>query len=383
VFEIIRFGAPARHSCPDVPPSRQGRPAGWRPLNRQTGIFYLTSGACNPSVLAGTPNVSLQYDGAGTYSIGSLTQISNANSTTQFTSFDALGRILASIQTTGSSSPSNFAYTYDLAGNLTSEKYPSGRLLNLQYDLANRPTQVQNNATSTNYASNVTYNPAGGMSSLNLANGISRTISVNPRWQPSEIKDTKSTTTLLDLAYSWDSSSFHNNGSLLKQTITTPNATFTQTYSYDLLNRIQTISDTAGSPTLTRTFNYDALGNTWLPPSGQSAGLPYNQLTPTAQSSYNSATNQLATAGGTFAYDGAGNMTTLGQYALSYDYENRPSADNKPSTAPRPPTSSTAQANASRKFSLLALPTTPTMPLANSRQNTQAPRPPPHAPHAI
>ena len=71
--------------------------------------------------------------------IGRLAQIKNSVSTTNFLAYDALGRVTNSNQVTGGVTYNFPAYQYNLAGALTSEKLPSGRILSTGYDAANRP----------------------------------------------------------------------------------------------------------------------------------------------------------------------------------------------------------------------------------------------------
>ena len=86
-----------------------------------------------------TPEVVYCYDGdvsgdcaggpagAGFNRKGRLTRVKNSESTTDYSEYDAMGRILKSRQTTaGQAALSGFEYTYDESG-LTGEKYPSGR----------------------------------------------------------------------------------------------------------------------------------------------------------------------------------------------------------------------------------------------------------------
>ncbi len=103
---------------------------GYDALNRPTTISYSD----------GTPAVTLGYDAVAN-STGQLTSISNSNSATTFTAFDALGWVTASSQQVNGLTY-GFTYTYNLAGALTSETYPSGRVVTTGYDAANRPTTV-------------------------------------------------------------------------------------------------------------------------------------------------------------------------------------------------------------------------------------------------
>jgi uncharacterized protein RhaS with RHS repeats len=90
-------------------------------------------------LLASTPAVTYTYD-QGAYGIGRLYEVQNANSSTRYSNYDALGRVTSSTQSTFTNY--NFTYAYNLAGSLTSETYPSGRVITTKYDGANRPFQV-------------------------------------------------------------------------------------------------------------------------------------------------------------------------------------------------------------------------------------------------
>jgi YD repeat-containing protein len=81
-----------------------------------------------------TPGAAFSYDAPGVAnSPGYLTQAANGNSTTSYTNFDAMGNVLASTQATAGQSY-GFSYSYNLAGALTSETYPSGRVVTTGYD---------------------------------------------------------------------------------------------------------------------------------------------------------------------------------------------------------------------------------------------------------
>ena len=84
------------------------------------------------------------YDPAVPNGMGQLGSVANAYSVTNFTNFDAAGRILGSSQVTGGRKYS-FSYGYNLAGALTSETHPSGRVVSTGYDGANRPVTVAGN----------------------------------------------------------------------------------------------------------------------------------------------------------------------------------------------------------------------------------------------
>jgi len=130
-----------------------------------------------------TPAVTYGY-GTGPNVRNHLTSVSNANSTTNYTLFDGLGRVLASNQVTAGQTY-NFAYTYNLAGSLISESFPLGRVVTNTYDGANRTNQVAGmlGGTATNYVSNVAYAPHGGYTSFTLGNQLVPTFAYNNRLQ--------------------------------------------------------------------------------------------------------------------------------------------------------------------------------------------------------
>ena len=67
---------------------------------------------------------------------GRLTEQASSISSMKYTNYDNLGRVTASTQTTPSQSSSAypFPYTYNAAGMLTGEQYPSGRWVKFGYD---------------------------------------------------------------------------------------------------------------------------------------------------------------------------------------------------------------------------------------------------------
>jgi YD repeat-containing protein len=81
------------------------------------------------------------------YAAGRMTGRGAAGvSATAYTSFDPLGRVLASEQKTFTGSvykTYSFAYSYNLDGSLKTQSYPSGRVVNFTYDGSGRPYSVQ------------------------------------------------------------------------------------------------------------------------------------------------------------------------------------------------------------------------------------------------
>jgi RHS repeat-associated protein len=278
-------------------------------LNRITGKSYSD----------GTPGVSYGYD-ARQYAIGRLTSVTNENSTTNFTSFDVFGRVLASNQATAGQTYS-FGYTYDLAGSLVSETYPSGRVVTMNYDGADRVSAVSGNFSGqpTPYVSGVTYAAHGAPSFFSYGNQLARTLAYNSRLQPDCYSDTAQNSPasyLWAVCPSWGGT--NNNGNLQSETayVGGPGplnslAQSNRSYSYDTVNRLTSASD---SSSWSRGFSYDPYGNMWVTGS---SGVALAGNTPTSNV-YNG-NNQMA---GT-SYDVAGNQVTVNGDVLAYDAENR------------------------------------------------------------
>ncbi len=296
---------------------------GYDAINRTTSKTYSDT----------TPSVSYTYDNLPN-SKGYLTQISNYNSITNFTSFDPLGRVTGSNQVTGQQTY-GFSYTYNLAGALTSETYPSTRVVSFSYDGANRPLGVSGllGTTGTTYTGAITYAPHGGVMAMTLGNGLTENTCFNNRLQltgrrigsASITNCSNSGSDPLNLTFAYASNT--NNGNPQSQTIARPSVNVTQTYGYDNVNRLQSASQT-GTTSWSQTYGFDNFGNRWLSAYN---GLP----TPTAEvpqtPSWYLGNNRITG----WSYDSAGNITSVQnmQRTFVYDAENRQISNNINGTA--------------------------------------------------
>jgi RHS repeat-associated protein len=316
-------------------------------LNRVTQKVYFqnndangSSGKCsqiqNVNLLASTPAVSYTYDQAVPNGKGRLYQEQNSNATNTYSSYDPMGRVTASSQFAFATY--NFSYTYNLAGSLISETYPSGRKLTYQYDGANRVQSLSGtlNGAVTNYGSQISYAPHGDLAQLVFGNNVWRTFGYNNRLQLASMQDAinnSESQVLLAQSLGWGPTNSNgqcvtggttNNGNL--QCVTANNGgpgfphflPFIQTFGYDNLNRLASASDTGG---WSRTFKYDQYGNMWVT---NPTGIMLSSLTPTSINAYNSQNNQLKANAAT-AYDpfGNGNQIISGVNNLTYDAEHR------------------------------------------------------------
>jgi len=281
----------------------------------------------NPAGTLGTPTVTYTYD-SGANANGQLTSVATSGvSTTSYTSFDVMGRFQKSTQTTGGQT-FPFSYDYNYAGGLISEVYPSGRKITIGYDAANRQSAVNGmmNNQNTTYISSAGYAPNGGLVSYFTNNGLltlNQLYNMHQQVSYVAVAQGNKYQSQNYFAQTMDWGSSNNNGVRLygKKEYISNNAalpsapTFSQTFSYDGVNRLLSASDTGG---WSQTYSYDAYGNMWMPAT--SNPLPSLSGAAPTTNIYN-ASNQDPNV----KYDGAGNQTSLGSLTLSYDGENRQS----------------------------------------------------------
>ena len=314
------------------------------PRGTQTEYFYdalnrLTSkGYSDP-----TPDVTYVYgDDPAANTKGRLVSVGNGVSTYSYGAFDAAGRVTASSQTTGGVTYAMPEYVYDKAGNLVSERFPSGKVVETQFDDAGRAAGVRRQGGSY-YAGGdpgeagrpnvIRYAAHGGVAALRLGNGLWEHALYNARLQPYEIGlgASSADSSLFKLEYGYGltgggaTDSVRNNGSVRGQKIsvpaegTAPARTYTQVFTYDALNRLEAAEETAGAVTAWRqVYVYDRFGNRRLEPArtttpklttpGQTA------LPAVANPALQTLTNRIAEdqdddGDKEYAFDEAGNLT--------------------------------------------------------------------------
>ncbi len=289
----------------------------------------------------GTPGVQYTYDAGGGFATGQLTEVANSNSRTSYSSHDAFGRPRASRQTTAGQSY-DFAYTYNAAGSLRTEQYPSGRLVETGYDSANRPAWVRGTqgGAVTSYIGSaqdantwVHYWPHGGIYYFIRGNEVWHAASYNLRLQQAESYEALRNDAGQMLFVScpdWGensnigvydicphSGSLSGNGNLQSYReygggpgVANGLAQFNQSFAYDAVNRLQSASDSGG---WSRSFDYDAFGNRWVTTAGGIATGGYTGNV------YDPNTNRPANV----PHDAAGNQQVVNGNSLAYDAENR------------------------------------------------------------
>lgn len=332
-------------------------------LSRNTSVNYSNTTIGNPDV----PDITRFYDGAtkGTgrfwysYQGGNLS-VGNNVEHTAIDTYDTLGRPKVQRQLfklNGTWSPTyQTTRTYNLAGSVISQIYPSNNTVTYVYDGAGRTSSFSGNLAGSSriYSNNTSYSPFGGLakeqfgtdtalyhkSFYNIRGQLfdTRLSSVNDTWDWNRGR--------LILYYSsnhlWGQSGTDNNGSVrfAETWIPPANATldqadtlFEESYSYDSLNRLgsvvgQKTSVAGGWGTWQQQFRqqytYDRYGNRTID-AANTSGTNINSK----QFSVDTATNRLgvpAGQSGTMSYDAAGNLINdsyTGAGAREYDAENK------------------------------------------------------------
>jgi len=239
-------------------------------------------------------------------------------------------------QRTTSNITKTSTYYFDLASNLTSITYPTGRVVNYTYDAANRPATAVDSANGITYAASqvapptgclttgVCYTPQGteysaATGKTTTFNGVNLSETYNTRLQPLEIKASSSAGNAFDITYSFVDPASGGNAGHVNSITNNLASGRSQNFAYDSLNRIKAASTTSTYATGSaycwgEAYGLDAWGN-------------LNSIAATTNSSYTGCTEESGfstTADGNnhlpiFSYDQSGN--TLGDGTVGYTYD--------------------------------------------------------------
>jgi RHS repeat-associated protein len=285
------------------------------------------------------PDVDYRYDTV-TNGLGKPASVSNGLVTTRYTEYSAVGELLQSQQEfDGVAAPYAFRYAYNMAGQMVTETYPSGRVVMNTFDAEGKVDSVSSRGAGHAphiFANGFHYNDKGVMDRLRLGNGLWEGRTVNNRYQPIQITLGTSSggSELLKLDYNYGSAG--NNGNVQSQTITVPTIgtatgfVTTQAYYYDALDRLASVEEKQygiTTPDWRQQFGYDPYGNRAMgTASTQTFGRNSTETPsligpdPTVSTSTNRITNR---TGEHYEFDASGNMTkdALGNRSV-YDIEN-------------------------------------------------------------
>lgn len=288
-------------------------------LNRPTSKTYSD---------ANTSSVTWIWD---TAKVGRLTSVDSGISKTTFT-YDTVARIATSVQRTDSVDY-DFVYRYHKGWGLKQVQYPSDRWIRYTPDVAGRLVTVERltsaEALDKTYWSGVQYAPQGAPKQISLGNTLTERWDLNTtRQQPWEIKigtasnDSDRGKWQFNYCGGYNNGSCAtNNGNILGQWNYTPNRI--QTYSYDALNRLATVSE-GGTGSWSETYGYDRYSNLyWANRTGLGTA---HIMKPISTAWFTNNHNRAVPTSGSESsyYDNAGNMIQYGSLSIAYDAENRP-----------------------------------------------------------
>ena len=283
-----------------------------------------------------SPAVSFLYDQSSynnltiTNGIGRRTGMSDQAGVAAW-SFDPMGRVAAEQRTLNSTVTKQFSFNYYQDGELNRMVVPAqGDTITYTPNAAGRTiSAVENLNNRYNFVTAATYAPQGALAGATIGfysgsyNGTLIANTYNKRLQPSTITASLPSNALVQsLTYNFNLGTA-DNGNVYSIT-NGKDATRSQTFTYDKLNRITTATTqgTSGPYCWGQKFGYMSNGNFVLGPD------PWGNVTQ-IQSTQCSAftlnqginTNNQFSAG--MVYDSAGNLINDGSHPYTYDPENR------------------------------------------------------------
>jgi RHS repeat-associated protein len=289
----------------------------------------------------GTPTITYTYDQEreGFYNKGGLTRVETSDggaarpdtpSTVTEFDYDKMGRVVRHRQAIGNQTY-NLEYSYNLAGQLISEKYPSGKIVSTLYDNAGRLSGLSDQ--NRVYLSSLQYQQYGGnLSSMTLGNGTTQTFGFNDRLQLINHTLAKAGEIIQRYDYGYGQIDANgnldptkNNNQLAKvESYIGTNRQWTDKFSYDSLGRLSETKEYRGDTnalSYRQKFDFDRFGNLYRkqsanPPDGQENPLAF---TPIEDPDISKASNRFTS---NTAYDEAGNVTTDNKFrAMSFNYD--------------------------------------------------------------
>ncbi len=248
------------------------------------------------------------------------TGVQSAPQTIQAYDYDFMGRVASQRQSVGTDAYS-LSYAYNQMGQLTSETYPSGRVVSYEYDDGARLSRV-GNGSATNYASAFTYKAHGGLESMTLGNGAVESVSYNSRLQPTQIK--LSVAGVERQRFDYQYGAVNISSGTVDATKNTGQVgriegfidgvrQWQQRFAYDSIGRLDVAAEHKGndlSQIWKADYEYDRFGNR-TQSSSQNQGISYYQVT---AAEINKVSNRLTT---NTSYDDAGNVTVDQKLGIS------------------------------------------------------------------
>lgn len=298
----------------------------------------------------GTPQVTYTYDQArsGQFNNGKLTRVEtaagdavlrpNTPATASEFDYDQMGRMVKHRQWIGADQY-DLEYGYNLAGQLTTQKYPSGKIITTSYDANGRLSGVTD--TQRTYLSGMQYLGKGNsLSQMTFGNGTVENYVLNDRLQMTSQSLLKGSEVLQKYDYTFGQindqtgvlDATKNNGQLaMIESYIGANKQATQKFKYDQIGRLKESAEYRGDNgnlTYKQVFDFDRFGNLYRkaasnPIAGQQNPLSFTPVEENVD--IEKTTNRFKTTTGT-TYDDAGNVIVdnkFRQMSFAYDANGR------------------------------------------------------------
>jgi len=223
----------------------------------------------------------------------------NNNGTITYT-YDKLNRV-----TSENFDGRTVRYNYNVSGRTQTTVYPDSTTVIREFDTRNRLVKIMKDSiTLAEYS----YNNANQLTQRSFANGVSTTLQYDFANRLSNLTTMAASGVIQNSQFSYDKE--HNKTAITRNNNPSLSEQFTYDNGYRLINYKR---GPAGSPVIQNTYTYDAVGNrTAANLNGAASSYTVNNL------------NQLTGANSTsFTFDARGNLTYDGTFYKTYDAENR------------------------------------------------------------
>jgi len=266
-------------------------------LNRLISISYPDS----------TKNVTFNYDdntGGKLNGLGKLTSMTDESGSTQF-EYNHWGDLVKETKVINGQS-FVIQYGYDTERRLMSTLYPSGRIVYNTVDASQNIASISSfyNSVSQPLLENINYMPFGGIDNANLGNGLALNYDYDADYR----------LTAQQAGSAYDRTTVYNDVNNITDIINNLDATRTQNFTYDGMDRLTDASGVYGAVH----YEYDADGNRTLETKDGTQSSTYNY-----PASSNKLDNITGTKANAYGYDANGNTETKNGLVFSYDQSNR------------------------------------------------------------